>query len=357
MIPRSLIKHALFVIPAILLVGIALLLFLPHPTAQPEALATWLPANSETRVDFSGSTASSVTRLYNFTAPTATRLKLDSTSPGFAFAAEIRDAAGQTIAAFTDKLQSVQVTLAGDPGQYQIALTAADTKANGTIALALGSAVIASQAVDGTTLRAANCRADNGGAASVLIRSAPADQYAVIGLLPLNAALPVIGHTDNDWIMVDFNEQQGWITGALITMTGDCAGVPSVHNPAIPSAPADADALLVQVDRDASATLHQSISTPNGDTSDLIWVRAINLDSAPPNNYREFVLTLDCHGEGSDNLRWGSAYQPTLRCGDSLVLPFIVSGAQHPITVLFPAGSRQSYADYDLSVLPTDAVG
>ncbi len=360
MIPRSPIKLALLVIPALGLAGVALFLLLiltPRPAAvvQPQPLATWLPANSETRVDFKGSTAISTTRLYNFAAPTATRLKLDATTPGFAFAAEIRDAAGQTVAAFTDKLQSVQVTLAGDPGQYQIALSAADAKADGTVALLLGGAIIAPAALDGTTLRANDCRVTNPGDVNTLIRSAPADRYAVIGLLPPGASLPVIGRTDNDWYTVDFNERQGWVAGAVIAPVGDCAGIPIVRNPAIPTAPGDPDALLLQVDRDASAAFHNAISTPEGDTRDLIWVRAINLYTEPPNNFREFALTLNCRGDGAENLRWGSAYQPDLRCGATLVLPFIVSSTQQPIVVQFAPGSPQSYADYDLSVQPTTA--
>ncbi len=359
MIPRSPIKLALLVIPALVLVGVALLLLLitaPRSVAiEPQPLATWLPANSETRVDFKGSTAISPPRLYNFTAPTATRLKLDATTPGFAFAAEIRDAAGQTVAAFTNKLQSVQVTLAGDPGQYQIALSAADAQADGTVALLLGSAIIAPAALDGTTLRADDCRVTNPDEVNALIRSAPADRYAVIGLLPPGASLSVIGHTDNDWYTVDFNERQGWVAGAVIAPAGDCAGIPRVNNPAIPTAPVDPDALLVEVDRDGSATYHNAISTPTGDTGDLIWVRAINLYTEPPNNFREFALTLTCSGDGAENLRWGSAYQPDLRCGATLVLPFIVSSAQQPIAVQFAPGSPQSYVEYDLSIQPTTA--
>ena len=359
MITRSPIKLALLAIPALVLVGVALLFLLitaPRSAAvEPQPLATWLPANSETRVDFKGSAATSPTRLYNFTAPTATRLKLDATTPGFAFAAEIRDAAGQTVAAFTDKLQSVQVTLAGDPGQYQIALSAADAQADGTVALLLGSAIIAPAALDGTTLRASDCRVTNSGEVNALIRSAPADRYAVIGLLPPGASLPVIGHTDNDWYTVDFNERQGWVAGTVIAPVGDCAGISRVNNPAIPTAPVDPDALLVQVDRDGSATYHNAISTPGGDTGDLIWVRAINLYTEPPNNFREFALTLTCSGDGAENLRWGSAYQPDLRCGATLVLPFIVSNAQQPLIVQFAPGSPQSYAEYDLSVQPVTA--
>ncbi len=362
MIPRSPIKLALLVIPALTLGGIVLLLLLivvprsaPIP---PQPLATWLPDNSETRVDFKGSTTTSTTRLYNFAAPTATRLKLDATTPGFAFAAEIRDAAGQTVAAFTDKLQSVQVTLAGDPGQYQIALSAADAQADGTVALRLGSAIIAPAALDGTALRANDCRVTNAAdEVNALIRSAPADRYAVIGLLPPGASLPVIGRTDNDWYTVDFNERQAWITGAVVAPVGDCTGVPIVHNPAIPTAPVDPDALLVQVDRDGSTTYRDAISTPEGDTHDLIWVRAINLYTEPPNNFREFALTLNCRGEGAEHLRWGSAYQPDLHCGATLVLPFIVSSAQQPIVVQFAPDSPQSYAEYDLSIQPTTAEG
>ncbi len=354
MMSRSWLKFALLLIPLLMLVGLVALILTMRATPQPKPIPTLLPADSETRIDMPPGSAA---RLYNFA---AARIKLDSRTPGFAFAAEIRDAAGKTVATFSNLLQSVQMTLAPENGLYQLAIAPADPQKAGTISLALGSAVIAPETLDGTALRAPNCRVANAVGVAALVRSAPAAQFAPLGLLLPNGSLPVIGRTDDhQWYAVNFDERQGWIAGNVIALDGDCAALPVVRNPTIPTAPADAPAYLVQVDRDASGTFQQAISAPDGDTEDLVWVRVINLDTNPPNNYREFALTLDCQGTGVEALRWGSANNPTqsLTCGASVVLPFLSGSAQQPIRVLLPPGSHQSYVEYTLSILPAGAVG
>ena len=354
MMSRSLIKLALFVLPPLLLLGVAALILSvrAEPAPQPTPIPSWLNANSETRIEM---TAGSATRLYNFSAPSATRIKLDSGTPGFAFAAEVRDAAGQTIASFNNKLQPIQFTLA--PDTYQIAVSASDPRKAGTVSLALGSAVIAPETLDGTAHQALDCHVTNTRTTDLLVRTAPADTYAVLGFLPVDGALAALGRTDNNWVSVNYMERQGWIAGAVATLDGDCNALPVVRNPAIPDAPNDAGSFLVQVDRDGSGSFRNAISFPSGDTSDVVWVQVINLYSAPPNNYREFVLTLDCVGEGSEFVRWGSVSSPTLRCGSSIVLPFMITSAQQPLIIQLPARSRQSYVQYRLNVLPADAVG
>lgn len=354
MSPRSWIKLVLFVLPILLVLPVGVLIFSARTpvSAQPTPIPTMLADNSETRVDVSGA------RLYSFS---TTRLKLNSTTPGFAFAAEIRDAAGRMVASFNNGLQDIQLTLAPSSGYYQISVAAADATKPGTLAFVLGSAISAPPTLDGTAYRAADCRVTNPAEAepkaSVLVRSAPAAQYAVLGMLPASGSLPVIGKTDNDWYAVSFAERQGWIAGDVIRLDGDCGALPVLRNPTIPNASADAPAVLLDVDRDGSGTLDGDISTPGGDTNDLIWVRIINLDTRPPNNYREFALTLTCDGTGSDAVRWGDPSRPTRMCGDSLLLPFLSGKAQTPIAVVFPPGSRQSYVTYSLDVALPDAEG
>ncbi|MEO8395165.1 MAG: SH3 domain-containing protein [Chloroflexota bacterium] len=354
---RAPIKIALLTVPLTVAVGIAVLtitlLMSAHPApAQPTPIPTVLPANSETRVEM---TPGSATHLYNFSSASQTRLKLNSRTPGFAFAAKIRTAAGQTIASFDSLSEDVQMTLA--PNNYLIDVSAANPQQAGTVGIDLGSAVIAPQTLDGTAYRVADCRVTNAVGVNALIRSAPAAKYAILGTLAVDGSLPVIGRTDNDWYTVNFAERQGWITGDVVALDGDCGSLPLVRNPAIPSAPADAQASLLEVDRDGSGRFHDAISAPDGDTSDLIWVRIINLDTQPPNNYREFALTLDCTGTGVDAVRWGSAYAPNLTCGDSIVLPFLSGNSQQPIVVLLPPGSLQSYVEYTLSALPGKVEG
>jgi hypothetical protein len=346
---RSWIKRVLTPLPLLLLILSACARAEPTPTPIP--IPTLLPADTETRVDM---TPGSASRLYNFS---ATRLKINSRTPGFAFSAEVRNAAGQTVAAFANQLEDVQFTLTQDVGLYQIAVSAVNPQQAGTISLALGSAASSPALLDGTAYRAANCRIKNNVGVNTIIRSAPAPQYAVLALFPADTSLPVIGQTDNGWYSVNFAERQGWVFRDVIALEGDCAALPIVRNPAIPSAPADAQAYLLQADRDGRGSFREEISAPDGDTSDLVWVRVVNLDSVSPNNYREFVLTLDCVGEGSEVLRWGSPTDPSLKCGETVVLPFLNTSAERPIVVLFPTGSPQSHVDYLLSMLPAGAVG
>ncbi len=322
----------------------------PSATPQPTAIPPQLAANSETRLDLAPGSAA---RLYSFSDE---RIRIDSRTPGFAFSAEIRDAAGKTVATFARSLRDVQLTLEPQNGLYQVALAAANPQQAGTLSLALGSAVLAPALLDGTAYRAPDCRVTNSASLNAIIRSAPAESYAVLALFPQGAVLPVIGRTDNDWLSVALGERQGWVSAGVTTLEGDCAALPVLRNPTIPSAPADAQAHLLQADRDGSGTFRESISTPDGDTSDLVWVRVINLDTAPPHNYREFSLTLACSGQ-SDALRWGSPNSPSLRCGESLVLPFLNTSNQYALVVTFAAQSPQSYTEYTLTLAPAGALG
>ncbi|HVU14413.1 MAG TPA: SH3 domain-containing protein [Phototrophicaceae bacterium] len=355
--PRSSIKLALLSLPLLLLMGITILIVsacaVPAPAA-PTLIPITLPANSETRIALKPGSAA---YLYSVSAASATPLKLTNQTPGFAFAAQIRDAAGKMVADFDNQLQNIQFTLAPQTGAYQINIASSDPKAAGSVSLALGSAVIAPQPLDGTAFTAPDCHVTNDASVNVLVRTAPADQYGILGLLPANGSLAVLGRTDNNWYTVDFAERQGWVVGNAIALNGDCQNVPLVHNPTIPTAPADAPAFLLEVDRDGSGSFSDAISAPDGDTSDLIWVRIINLDTHPPNNYREFALSLDCKGTGVEAVRWGNAYEPNLKCGASIVLPFLNGNAQQPMAVLLPAGSQQSYIQYTLNVQPANAVG
>lgn len=348
--PRSWIRLALFSILLLVAAGVGLLIVSSRPqTPVPTPIPAQLPDNSETRVEM---TPGSASRLYNFS---TRRLKLGSETPGFAFAAEIRSADGQTVAHFTNLLQEVQVTLAD--GMYQLFLTAGDPRVTGAISLDLGSAVNAPDTLDGTAYRAANCRVTNAASSDAIIRSAPAEEYAVLGLLPPNGTLAAIGRTDNDWYTVSYAERIGWIAGGVAALEGDCGALPVVRNPTIPTAPTDAPAFLLQVDRDGNGTFSESISAPGGDTLDTVWVQIVNLDTRPPNNYREFVLMLDCRGTGAEAVRWGSAYGTSLACGTSIVLPFLSGRAQQPIAIQLPAGSHQSYVEYKLNVFPSEAAG
>ncbi|MCL4248287.1 MAG: hypothetical protein KJ065_09085 [Anaerolineae bacterium] len=66
-------------------------------------------------------------------------------------------------------------------------------------------------------------------------------------------------------------------------------------------------------------------------------------------------MTLNCTGIGAEHLRWGSPYEPVLRCGDSVELPFLYEISQQPLSIVFEPNSPQSYVEYMLTVTSNSA--
>jgi len=206
---------------------------------------------------------------------------------------------------------------------------------------------------------ASACKLTNTQPTYAILRTAPADQYALLGLIPPRGMIDAIGMTSSGWYAVNYGERLAWISSAAVT--GDAATeaeyqrLPTLRNPIIPNAPRDAYMHVINVDRDGDARYVNAISTPDGDTRDLLMVVVINLFSEPPNNYRERVISLNCIGEGSDYVRWGVSTRPTLRCGDMITLPFLINNHRQTFAVTFTPNAPQSYVEYELSVL--QAVG
>lgn len=196
---------------------------------------------------------------------------------------------------------------------------------------------------------APQCYVSNAVPGDVLVRSYPGTEFAELGYL--SGELTALGITDSGWITVDYAERRGWLRVENLRFRGHCESLPAVRDPLIPTAPDDADVFAVQVDRDGAGTFGGAISSPDGDTMDIVWIVVINLYTEPPNNLREFTLTLECDGTHSDALRWGWSYHtPALTCGDALTLPFMVGSSQQPFTIAFAPNSPQSYVEYTLRV-------
>lgn len=61
----------------------------------------------------------------------------------------------------------------------------------------------------------------------VNVRSGPGTQYTVLGQARLGDALDITGRSaNNQWLRVNFNGQEGWISAALFDVTGDVATAP-----------------------------------------------------------------------------------------------------------------------------------
>ncbi len=357
--PAYWVKPLLLVLALALLIVVALLIIqfdLFNPADNTRAI--WLPGATDTRVSFApGDTQ----RLYRFNARPhdITRLKLNSQTEGFAFAAEVRDSAGETVALFNGALDSVELELAPGEGLYQVALASSVPDHYGTVTLSLADGQIAEIGASPASapLIAPRCSALNPTHADVLVRSAPSDSFSILGTLAPAMTIPALGRTDSGWISVNYAERLGWVSNDVTMLQGDCVTLPQVLDPTIPIAPDDAQVYGLEVDRDGEGVFRETISSPQGDSSDLVWISVVNLHTQPPNNYREFTLTLNCEGTGLDAVRWGSAYSPTLVCGQTIILPFIYGTSQQPFSVVLPEGSRQSYVQYTLVVTPGGSVG
>jgi hypothetical protein len=347
-----LIALALLIIAALLIVQLDL--FQPADSTR----AVWLPGQTETRVSFAPGDSQ---RLYRFDAQAddVTVLRLDGETDNFAFAAEVQDSAGETVAVFNGALETFELELEAGDGLYQVMVASADPERYGTIRLSLdeGQITEVGAAVAYMPLAAPRCSALNPGSTDLLVRSAPSDSFSILGTLSPAMTIPALGRTDSGWVAVNYAERQGWISDDVTILQGECAALPQVLDPTIPSAPADVQVYGIEVDRDGEGTFREVISTPEGDSNDLVWISIVNLHTEPPNNYREFSLTLNCEGAGLEAVRWGSAYSPTLVCGQSVVVPFIHGASQQPFSVVLPEGSRQSYVQYSLQVTPGGSVG
>ncbi len=65
------------------------------------------------------------------------------------------------------------------------------------------------------------------------VRSGPSSDFPVIGTLSENEQAPVIGRSgDNEWVVIDYAGQQGWLAAFLVDITGDLNTVPVLALPA-----------------------------------------------------------------------------------------------------------------------------
>ncbi|MCC6616569.1 MAG: SH3 domain-containing protein [Anaerolineae bacterium] len=359
--PQSPNRVMLLVLPVLLglfalVVFTGLMLLRPQPAPTVTLPLNWMADDSEVSVSLRPSTP---TRLYAFDARPSqpTLLTLQSTAPTFAFAAQIKDDKGALVAQFTQPLQVAALALPPSSGSYQLTVEAADATATGTVVVAIGAAAAARSSPPASILNKAAppCQMTTSGSAAALVRGAPSPDYEIIGTLQPGAYLPVLGRTDDGWLAVNHGERLGWLIENVTTLVGQCDQIPRLLNPVIPTASTDNDIFLLEVDRDGSSQMRDAISLPNGDASDLIWLRAINLYNQAPNNYRVFSVTLNCTGIGAEHLRWGPPYEPLLGCGDTVELPFLYEISQQPLSVVFEANSPQSYVEYMLTITSTSA--
>ena len=108
------------------------------------------------------------------------------------------------------------------------------------------------------------------------VRSGPGTQYTILGKVRQGDALDITGRlANNQWLRVNFNGQEGWVSAALFKVTGDIATAPE--------ATAGPNAVLRQ-------TSAQSSAAQSGDVTVVTRVNA-NLRSTPSVN-GEVIATI-----------------------------------------------------------------
>ncbi len=122
-----------------------------------------------------------------------------------------------------------------------------------------------------------------------------------------------------------------------------------------PVAPADITMHTFAAHRDAGGRFSDSVSYPNGDSTDRIHLSILGLEANSPDNYREVNLSLLCSGAGTEYVRWGVPENPTLECGHTVMAVFMHDSNQNEIVVTLPDNSGQGYVSYTLLAMPVAA--
>ena len=327
-----------------------------------------------------------------------TTLNIQSLTPGFSVTALLTQPDGQVIAAISGGVSSVSLTVPAGQGNYELVISSADPAVGGDVQISLGEG---SSSVGSTPSTDSSSSSNNGGtttasdpnacvltASGVNIRTGPSTDYASIG--SLNGSMNANGQYSG-WYTVSYAGQQGWVYGGVVTATGPCASLPQASAPPPPqpvsteeapvtgsptatpttgntggetqptpttapppteasqTAPPDSD-FNFTLNRDAGGQFSDAVSNPDGDTTDRIRITVDGLSNQPPNNYREFTVTLVCNGTNTGNLRWGTGgpSSPTnLTCGGSVTIIHTNDSNQTYINVNM-SGSSAGYVTYTL---------
>jgi len=68
------------------------------------------------------------------------------------------------------------------------------------------------------------------------VRTGPGTAYPAIGRLSAGQSFEVTGRNDaGDWLKFDFDDREGWVTAALVSVAGDLQVVKVAQAPAIPT--------------------------------------------------------------------------------------------------------------------------
>lgn len=124
----------------------------------------------------------------------------------------------------------------------------------------------------------------------VNIRSGPGENYPVIGQLQRGEQQPIIGANENfSWYVINFRQQQGWVSSNFVTVFGDVRSLPLVAPPPSP----------VPTQLPPPTAIPLASATPiAAQYADLVLVNTL-LNPAIPNSGQPFTLVMTVQNQGT----------------------------------------------------------
>ncbi|MCA0456263.1 MAG: SH3 domain-containing protein [Chloroflexi bacterium] len=177
----------------------------------------------------------------------ATSLLIDATPYSVDAYVELRDGTGEIISALRSNLDSTCISVGAGDQLLELSIVAAPEVA-GTINLTLSNAPctlgtvpveIPPTATPQFTPSVVEGLCVASSSRNVNLRSGPGTNYARLALLQARQTIQVIGQSENgQWFTVQNDTTQGWVSAAVVTVTGPCAQLPVVVAPPLPVATA-----------------------------------------------------------------------------------------------------------------------
>jgi hypothetical protein len=361
--------HSLHFLTIIVLSSLFLLMGC-QTAAQETTLNHWLPPDSPALINFPMTVTS---QRYTFAGDSQRSLQLilSPLTPDLPYVAELRDSQGSMLASVggAATFQNAVFTLSPSSAVYEMIIKSPGANRQGTLQIQVGGVgstvtnpfpvsdlrAIPTLAAFQLPLDALSAQPKQDAACTVSsttnvnIRSGPGLDFTVISSLPPSTPLVVEAQSTNGWFQA--SGSTGWVSGSVVTASGNCITLPLVNPPApqptaVPTAMYQAMALdnglfRLEVDHNGWGELRERLAVSE---RDMIQVAVTSLGA---NEYREYIITLQCNGSGTEMIRWGAPEQPTLVCAESYRMPTTGGAAEMWFAV---QANEFVTAEYTLSV-------
>ena len=125
---------------------------------------------------------------------------------------------------------------------------------------------------------------------TVNVRTGPGENYPVIGQLQKNEQQQLIGaNADFSWYVIDFRQQQGWLSASFVTVFGDVHTLPVVAAPATP----------IPSETPPATAVPPATATPMPPQfADLVMVSA-TMNPPSPKSGQPFTLAVTIKNQGA----------------------------------------------------------